>query len=72
LAVAGASLWIYLTHMGLRDGLGHLGLHPPPVLMVVAGLGAGVAIWKAWRWLNRTLRLLWGQAAPAPAIEASL
>jgi amino acid adenylation domain-containing protein len=46
-ALAGASLWIYLTHMLLRDALRSLG-YTPPGLGIVLALVGGVAFWTAW------------------------
>jgi len=72
LSVAGASLWIYLTHMLLRDGLRRLGLPDHNALAVALGvalaLATGVAAWRASRWVGEAWRRRFPPAsAPAPA-----
>ena len=47
-ALAGASLWIYLSHMLLRDGLGKFGLDGSPPANVVVALAVGVGLWSGW------------------------
>jgi hypothetical protein len=52
-ATAGASLWIYLTNMIVRDGLERL--HAPALLHapgVVLAVGAGIGLWLLWRELR--------------------
>ncbi|MDB5422952.1 MAG: AMP-dependent synthetase, partial [Phenylobacterium sp.] len=46
--LAGASLWIYLTHMLLRDAFNRVGGHAWPGLSIVLALGGGVALWMFW------------------------
>jgi amino acid adenylation domain-containing protein len=59
-ALAGASLWIYLSHTLVRDALALIGLRGPPVLILVIALAAGVGFWTLWSrgigLINRHLR----------------
>jgi peptidoglycan/LPS O-acetylase OafA/YrhL len=65
LSVAAASLWIYLTHMIVRDGLRRLHLDQPVIGLALA-LAIGVGVWFVWRrglqWASRLLR------RPAPLV----
>jgi hypothetical protein len=69
LALSGASLFIYLTHLPLISLLA--GLHAPnwPLLHVAVALVAGVAIWIGWirvsSWAARALRRTPEVEAPA-------
>lgn len=47
-ALAGASLWIYLSHVLVRDALALIGLKGPPLLLLAIALGAGVGFWTIW------------------------
>lgn len=47
-ALAGASLWIYLSHILVRDVLAMIGLKGPPLLLLVIALAAGVGFWTIW------------------------
>jgi len=69
-ALAGASLWIYLTHMLLRDALQRL-VYTPPGLGVVLALGGGVALWTAW---NRGVGLIrqWMRRPPQELVDATV
>jgi amino acid adenylation domain-containing protein len=59
-ALAGASLWIYMSHMLLRQVLAAIGLTGPPALLMVIALAAGVGFWTLWSRgigiINRRLR----------------
>ncbi len=59
-ALAGASLWIYLSHMVLRDAFEAVGLVGQPAVTTAIALGLGVAFWTVWSkgvgFVNRTLR----------------
>ena len=48
-ALAGASLWIYLTHMIVRDGLRHIPGLGAPLLGFVVAMAFGVGFWMLWR-----------------------
>jgi amino acid adenylation domain-containing protein len=56
LAVAGASLWIYLTHMLVRDALGKIGIAPDNLLVLALAVACGVGLWRGWRWVSEHLR----------------
>jgi hypothetical protein len=69
-SIAGASLWIYLTHLELRDGLAHFGLVMPPLVAVPVALAFGVLVWKLWGRSIDVARRMLGRAAPAVAADA--
>lgn len=60
--LAGASLWIYMTHILVRDALRHVQA-PLPVTVVVA-LIAGVAMWMGW---NQFMAWISGRVAARPS-----
>jgi acyl-coenzyme A synthetase/AMP-(fatty) acid ligase len=66
-AIAGASLYIYLTHFKAAD----LTAHFPPIVQLVAALIAGVAAWwvvtRAWSYATQR----WGRGE-RPALNAQL
>lgn len=47
-AVAGASLWIYLSHMLVRDILSRLGIDGGTALSVGLAMVGGVLLWMGW------------------------
>lgn len=59
-ALAGASLWIYVSHIPLRDVLTAIGVKLPPMLLLALALAVGIGAWTAWSWgiglVNRHLR----------------
>ena len=61
-ALAGASLWIYLSHMMLRDALGKVGLDGSPLANFAVALVVGVGLWSGWSkaigWLARRRPLI--------------
>lgn len=54
-ALAGASLFIYLTHFQWRGLVHALGLPVFPALDVAVALFGGIATWYAWRWLTAVI-----------------
>ncbi|HEX5379642.1 MAG TPA: amino acid adenylation domain-containing protein [Phenylobacterium sp.] len=60
LGLAGASLWIYLSHMVLRDALYAVGMGVVPWVMYGLALATGFGLWTAWSqviaFANRRLR----------------
>lgn len=69
-AVAGGSLWIYLTHMMVRDGLTQAGLTVPPLVGVALALSVGALVWKAWSWAMARARDAFGRVPSQPATDA--
>jgi amino acid adenylation domain-containing protein len=69
-SLAGASLWIYLSHMIVRDGLRHLGL-PSPLVGVIIALAVGVGAWMLWTRAVVVARR-WIRRAPAMAAEPAV
>ncbi len=61
-ALAGASLWIYLSHMMLRDAMGKVGLDGTPLANFAIALVVGVGLWSGWSmivgWLARRRPLI--------------
>lgn len=59
-ALAGASLWIYVSHIPLRDVLTAVGVKAPPSILLALALVVGVGLWTLWSrgigLVNRHLR----------------
>ena len=47
-AVAGASLFIYLTHFQFKSMLAHVSGHIPASVATAVALAGGIVVWKAW------------------------
>lgn len=54
--VAGASLFIYITHGQFHSLLKKIMTEPPPVLSVVFALFGGVLVWWGWDHITRIVR----------------
>lgn len=69
-SLAGASLWIYLTHMLVRDGLRRIPMLSEPVLGFLLALAFGIGFWMLWRRGAGLLGQLTKRAVPATADAA--
>lgn len=67
--LAGASLWIYLSHMVTWDALAALGLPRTSIVTMALAVGVGVIAWGLWSWgigvVNRALKRPLGIQADA-------
>ncbi|HEY3950283.1 amino acid adenylation domain-containing protein [Phenylobacterium sp.] len=72
LDVAGASLWLYLTHMMVRDGMLHLFGRPYPLAGFVIALGVGLGAWRLWRKAIATFGQAVGRPVPAAAEQPAI
>lgn len=71
-AVAGASLWIYLTHILWRDGLGQLGVTLPPGVDLVSALLVGVGVARGWSFAAAAFRRLRGRDPAMSSADATI
>jgi len=67
IGAAAASLFIYLTHFQFREllqlVLSPVGIAPPPLASVVAGMLGGFIVWKGWNRLTQFVMVLVSKAS---------
>jgi amino acid adenylation domain-containing protein len=54
--LAGASLFIYLTHYMFGSMVETVTGGPHPLLQAIAGLAGGFAVWRAWTWATGAVK----------------